>query len=656
MALLPGFTPHYEPEPVLTVSEWADAHRVLVSRSAAEPGPYRTNRTPYLRDIMDDLSARSPVHTVILKKAAQVGYSEAGNNWVGYIIDQAPGPTLVVQPTIDLAKRYSRQRIEPLIESCDRLKDKVAPAKHRDAANTTLLKEFGGGILVITGANSAAGLRSMPIRFLFLDEIDAYPPSIDDEGDPVALAEARTRTFGLRAKRFFGSTPKMKGSSRISQLYEASDRRQYHVPCPLCDARQPLSFERLRWQPGQHADVRYQCIACEGLFADHHKTAMLAAGEWVATKPGGDPGVRGYHINALYAPIGWFSWAEIAAQWEAAAEDADLRRTFVNTVLGEEWSEEADAVPDWQRLYDRREEWPHAMVPERGLFLTAGVDVQSDRLECDVWAWGRQLESWLVEHIVIWGDTSQQTTWNALTELLSRTWEHSSGKRMSLQRLAVDTGAFTSEVYRWVRDQDRHMVLPVKGVPAYDRLVPVSGPTRIEMMPSGDRLKMGINLYTVSVSFFKKEAYRSLNLLKPTDEQLAEGLRYPAGYVHLSRSISDEWIKQLVSEQQVIVRDRRGFARKTEWRQLRPRNEALDCFVYARAAVWLAGADRWSESKWRELEAQLGLAEPTTARAEPKRQATTIVRPPISEQPVGTRQADLGGRINSVGQGRRLIF
>jgi phage terminase large subunit GpA-like protein len=650
--LPPLFDAYYEPEPRLLLSEWADTRRVLVSRSAAEPGQYRTSRTPYLRDIMDDLSSGSPVQTVIFKKAAQIGASEAGNNWVGYIIDMAPGPMMLVQPTVDLARRYSRQRIETLIEASESLKAKVSPANsRREAGSTTLLKEFVGGILVITGANSAVGLRSMPVRYLFLDEVDAYPGDVEEEGDPVLLAERRTSTFGLRAKQFLASTPKMKGSSRITVRYDATDRRKYFVPCPICGEMQVLDFQRLRWQPGKYETVAYQCVACEGTIPEHHKTAMLAAGEWRATAISNDPNTRGYWLSALYSPIGWLSWAHIARLWEEAAEDPDLRKTFVNTVLGEEWEEEADAIPDWQRLYERREDWRHAVVPERGLFITAGADVQIDRIEIDVWAWGRQLESWLVEHIVIAGDTGQQSTWNALTELLGRTWEHEEGRRLGLQRLAIDTGGFTSKVYEWARTQDRSMILPVKGMPAYDRLVPVSGPTRIEVMPNGERLKRGINLWTVSVSYFKKELYKHLNLLKPTDEQLAQGLRYPAGFVHLPNSVPDEWVKQLVSEQQVIVRNRRGFAVRTEWRQLRARNEAIDCRVYARAAVWLAGADRWSEAKWRDLEGQVGLEPPTTARVEAP--PPTLLRAMVTEQPVdqtAPEPAATGGDIR-----RRVI-
>jgi len=622
------------------VAAWSDAHRVLTTRSAAEAGPYRVSRTPYLREIMDDLSVDSPVQRVVFKKCAQIGASELGNCWLGYLVDQAPGPILLVQPTVELAKRYSKQRIDTLFDSSDRLRDRVKPARARDSGNTVLMKEFAGGVIVITGANSAVGLRSMPVRFLFLDEVDAYPGDVESEGDPVALAEARSRTFSFRAKKFLASTPLIKGMSRISREYERSDQRRYFVPCPRCGEMQVLEFARLRWQPGRPETTVYQCKACEQTFGEHHKTAMMAAGEWRATATASDPLTHGYHINGLYSPLGWLSWPDIARQWEECAADADARKTFTNTILGEDWEEEAAAVPDWQRLYERRESWPHQIVPERGLFLTAGVDVQADRIEIDVWAWGRGLESWLVEHILIAGDPGRGEVWQTMTELLGRTWEHSTGARMALQRLAIDTGFTTQQVYQWARGQDHGTVLPVRGVGAYDRVVPVSGPTKVDLLMNKKKIKRGLNLWTVSVSFFKKELYKHLGLDKPTTEQIAAGYTFPAGYVHLPDTTSDEWIKQLVAEQQVIVRSRRGFAARTEWRQLRPRNEALDCRIYARAAVRLAGADRWSDNRWRSLEGQLGLSEPAPRNPPPPvvaEKATPAVAPPAAaSQPAAT--------------------
>ena len=226
------------PDADLTVSQWADAHRMLGSRASAEPGRYRTSRTPYMREIMDALSPSSTVQRVVFMKAAQVGATEAGNNWIGFAIHQAPGPMLAVQPTVELAKRNSRQRIDPLIEESAALRERVKPARSRDAGNTMLSKEFAGGILIMTGANSAVGLRSTPARYIFLDEVDAYPASADEEGDPVSLAEARSLTFAHRRKVFLVSTPTIRGLSRIEREYEASDQRRFFVPCPHCGAMQ----------------------------------------------------------------------------------------------------------------------------------------------------------------------------------------------------------------------------------------------------------------------------------------------------------------------------------------------------------------------------------------------------------------------------------
>jgi len=364
------------PDPLLTVSEWADRHRFLSPRASAEPGRYRTDRTPYMRAIMDALSPSHPARRIVFMKAAQVGATEAGNNWIGYVIHHAPGPMLSVQPTVELAKRFSRQRIEPLIAESPALRERVKPARARDAGNTVLSKEFPAGLLVITGANSAVGLRSMPARYLFLDEVDAYPPSADEEGDPVALAEARTRTFSWRSKVFLASTPTIHGVSRIEREFEASDQRRFFVPCPHCQHRQWLRFERLRWEKGKPDTAHYQCEACDGAVEEHHKIEMLHAGDWRPTAEAADPGTIGFHLSALYSPVGWMSWAMIARMWEASLATDEAKRSFKNGVLGETWIETGEA-PDWQRLYERREDWQIGTVPSGGLFLTAGAAVAS---------------------------------------------------------------------------------------------------------------------------------------------------------------------------------------------------------------------------------------------------------------------------------------
>jgi len=310
--------------------------------------------------------------------------------------------------------------------------------------------------------------------------------------------------------------------------------------------------------------------------------------------------------------VGWLSWERIARNWEAAQGSDEAIKAFRNTILGETWVETGEA-PDWQRLYDRRERWKPGIVPAGGLFLTAGADVQKDRIEVDVWAWGRGLESWLVDHVVIEGGPDRHEAWGDLTALLDRSWPHECGAHLRIARFAIDTGYEAPAVYSWSRTQGFAQVSPVKGVEGFNRASPVSGPTFVDATEAGKRLRRGARLWTVAVSTFKAETYRFLRLERPTEEDMAEGAAFPPGSVHLPHWVENEWLKQFVAEQLVTVRTKRGFAR-LEWQKLRERNEALDCRVYARAAAWIAGADRWTDEKWRDLEDQLGV---TNAPADP---------------------------------------
>ena len=588
------------PDADLTVSEWADAHRWLSSRAAAEPGRYRTARAPYLRAIMDALSPSHPAQRISFMKAAQVGATEAGNNWIGFVIHHAPGPMLAVLPTVEMAKRTSRGRIDPLIEDSPALKERVSPARSRDAGNSMLSKEFPGGILVLTGANSATGLRSMPARYVFLDEVDAYPASADEEGDPVTLAEARTTTFAHRRKVFMVSTPTVRGLSRIEREFEASDQRRYFVPCPHCGHQQWLQFERLRWAKGRPETAAYHCQGCEKPIAEHHKTRMLERGEWRATAVSANPNAIGFHLSALYSPIGWKSWEQIARDWLAAQGSDEMLRAARNTLLGETWIESGEA-PEWQRLADRRFAFP-AQIPAGGLFLTAGADVQKDRIEVDIWAWGRGTTSWLVDHIVIPGGPDDPACWDKLTALLGYTWVHEHGAVMTLAKLAIDTGYESAAVYAWARKQGIAQVAPVKGLEGFNRATPVSGPTYVDATVNGRKLKRGARIWTVATATFKAETYRYLRIERPSEPDAP----VPAGTIHLPDWADSEWLKQLVAEQLVTIRDKRGYARQ-EWQKMRERNEALDARVYARAAAWILGADRFDERMWRQLEKQAGV-------------------------------------------------
>ncbi|MTH62101.1 phage terminase large subunit family protein [Paracoccus litorisediminis] len=616
------------PEPDLTVTEWSDAKRYLSSKGAAEPGKYSSARTPYLRAIMDALSPSHPAQKIIFAKSAQVGATECGINWIGHCIEVAPGPFLAVQANEITAKRFARQRIEPMIEASPTIRAIIAPAKSRDAGNTQLEKSFRGGHLIITGGNSAAGLRSMPMRFIHLDEVDAYKDDLDDEGDPVALAEARTQTFGRRKKIFISSTPTVKGASRIETEWELTDQNRYFVPCPHCLGLQWLKFERLRWDRGDPRSVRYVCEHCEAPIEERHKSWMLATENgacWQATadpeqvQAARDAGLIGFHISGLYSPIGWLGWSEIAAKFEAAkGKDAQMK-AFKNTVLGETWEERGEA-PDWERLYERREPWLMGTVPAGGLMLTMGVDVQRGsgglgRLEADVWAWGRNGESWLVEHFTLDGDVTKDDVWASLSLLCDQTWPHENGMPMKLARVGIDTGdgMTVDQVYAWVRKMGRGQVIALKGRGGFDRVAPVDGPSYVDVTEGGKKISRGVALWNVAVSTFKLETYRGLRLASPTDEERAGGGGYPAGFVHLGQGCTAEWVKQLTAEQLVARKNKRTGFSASEWVKTRDRNEALDCRVYARAVAWLMGVDRWDEARWVDLEAQLVVADAETA-------------------------------------------
>lgn len=580
-----SFNSGLRPDPLLKVSEWADGFRMLSQTASSEPGRWRTERTPYLKEIMDALSPSSPVEKVIFMKGAQIGGTEAGNNWIGYIIDQAPGPMLVVQPTVEMGKRWSKGRLAPLIDDTPALRDKVKDPRSRDSGNTVQSKEFTGGIVVVTGANSAVGLRSMPVRYLFLDEIDAYPGDADGEGDPVSLAIQRTATFARR-KILLVSTPTIQGLSRIEREFEASDQRYYWVPCPHCHTFQILKWPQVQWDD-EPLNAHYVCIECKEKIQHHQKTWMLANGQWRAASESNGK-IAGFHISSLYSPVGWLSWGQAAQNFLHAKENEQLLKVWINTTLGETWVDKGEA-PDWQRLFERKENYPIGVVPFGGLVLTAGVDVQKDRIEVEIVAWGQKRESWSVDYQVFEGDPGKASTWQHLSALMSTLFLSEDGLERPISMIAVDAGYATQEVYGWIRSQPPGRVMAVKGIDK--ALVPVGAPSRVDVTILGQKLRRGAKLWPVGVSVLKSELYHVLKL-----SQSDEG--FPAGYCHFP-AYGPEYFKQLTAEQ-LVTKISKGYP-KREWQKIRERNEALDCRVYARAAAIAIGADRWNENKWKSL-------------------------------------------------------
>jgi phage terminase large subunit GpA-like protein len=588
-AIVDGFAP----DPPMTVSEWADAYRFLSQKASAEPGRWRTERTPYLKEIMDELSPSRSTEEVVFVKGAQVGGTECGNNWLGYVIDYAPGPMLAVQPTVDMAKRNSKTRLDPLIEECPRLREKLPPARSKDSDNTVLQKSFPGGVLVLAGANSAAGLRSMPARYLFLDEVDAYPGDIEGEGDPIALARARTRTFSKR-KIFMVSTPTIEATSRIWREWLRSDQRKFKVPCPHCGHKQEISWPRIKWPENKPEEAALVCEECATYIEERFKTQMLAGGEWEAQNP--DSHISGFHLSSLYSPVGWFSWAEAARQFMDAGKNIEALKSFVNTILGEPWRDKGEA-PDHMKLYRRREDYSLGVVNKKALVLTAGVDVQKDRLEVEVVGWGRRMENWSVDYIVIPGDTSSNEVWNELERVLNKDWQHELGGTLRVRRMAVDSGYNTQRVYDWVRTQSPDRVMAVKGTDSLHALLAIPRPVDIKI--SGKVIKRGVKVWAVGTPLAKQELYGWLKQDEPVD-----GEELPIGWSHFPQ-YDENYFKGLTSEQLVLKVI--GTRQKYVWEKYFDRNEPLDCRIYARCALSSVGVERWQERDWLAVQGQLDI-------------------------------------------------
>ena len=399
------------PEPMFTVSAWADQHRILPPTSA-EPGPWRTSRVPYLREVMDALSTGSPWERVVFQKAAQIGATECGLNWLAYVISHAPGLCLLVQPSLDMARRNTRVRLDPLIESTPALKAKISAPRSRDAYNSAFTKSFPGGQLICTGANSSAALRSTPARYLFLDEIDAYPSDIGGEGDPIALAIARTTTYRGRRKIFITSTPTISGVSRIEAASEEGDQRYYHVPCRHCGDVAAITWARIKWPPEKPAEAYMICEKCGGLHFEYDKAWLLEHGEWVASTQG-DGRTCSFHLSALYSPFQ--TWAEITLEFHASRGDPARLQAWQNLCLGEVYEDLSAQPAELNWLASRVEDWDAA--PAGVLVVTAGVDLQDDRTELELVGWGLNDESWSLAYHVIYGDPAGAQLWQELDDL-----------------------------------------------------------------------------------------------------------------------------------------------------------------------------------------------------------------------------------------------
>jgi phage terminase large subunit GpA-like protein len=540
------------PRPRLTLSEWSDTYRQLSRSASAEPGQWRTSRAAFQRGIMDAISDPM-VEEVVVMKPAQVGYTEMLGNALGYFAAQDPAPMLLVQPTVEMGRAWSVDRLRPMLEEMPVLAELWQTSGRRTSDDTLLHKVFASGArLTITGANSAASLASRPIRILFFDEIDRFPASAGDEGNPIALATARTTTFANR-KIVKGSTPTLKGMSNIEAEYAGSSMGRYHVPCPTCQVQQVPTWAKLSLD-----DLTLACESCGVAIPETAKDWMIARGEWVHAHP--ERRKRGFWLNALVSP--WVPWATLRDEWREAQQRTELLQTFINLRLAEAWEESGGIAPG--ALEQRREAYEPADVAASRM-VTAGVDVQESpaRLEVSLFAWGPGEESWRLGHEVIYGDPTAPEVWAELDALRAQ-WR--------VYATAVDSGFHTQRVYEYVRPRLGQRVYAVKGSST-------AGAPFLPRKPSKAN-KAHVPVHVIGTNAGKDIWYGRLRQRVPGP-----------GYVHFDMGAGADYFEQLTSERRVRTMTGGKWASRYEVLPNR-RNEALDCAVYALAALYLADPQR----------------------------------------------------------------
>jgi phage terminase large subunit GpA-like protein len=500
------------------------------------------------------------IQEVVVMAGAQLGKTEAILNIIGYHIHHDPSPILVLQPTLDMAQAFSKDRVASgLIRSTPALRDKVKDPRSRDSGNTTLHKVFPGGALTMVGANSASGLASRPIRLVLCDEVDRYPTSAGTEGDPIQLARKRSATFWNR-KIVMVSTPTNKGASRIEEAFEQSDQRRFHLPCKHCHHEQVMKWANVRWEDDPDT-AAYMCEGCGVLWSDSDRRWSIRNGTWIAAKPFN--GIAGFAINGLCSP--WTPLTDGVKDFLAVRKNPEQLRVWTNTYLGETWEDAGEQIDDYD-LAERRE--VIETIPQDVMFLTCGTDVQDNRLECSIVGWGRDDESWVVEHVTLYGDPSTPQLWSALDSVIFKTYDTVNGRQMGIRATCIDSGGhFTNAVYQYCKKQTGRRVFAIKGVGGEGK--PAAGrPSKANVAKCP--------LFPIGVDTVKSLLFARMRIDEPG-----------AGYIHFSDRLNEEYFRQLTAEK-VVTRFHKGF-KKRVFEKIRARNEALDCMVYSYAAYAILG-------------------------------------------------------------------
>ena len=586
-----------KPLPKTSVSEWADTYRYLSAGVSSEPGKWRTERAEYQRAIMDAFTEPG-VHRVVVKSAAQIGKSDIMNNVIGRFAHLDPASIMMIQPTVDMAQDYSKSRIAPVIRDTPvlsslfydvkRAGDKTA--KTRDGNNTILSKFFPGGRLVMCGANSPAGLASRPVRILLADEVDRFPESAGNEGDPVDLASKRMTTFWNYVMGLF-STPTIEGDSRIEIEYNAGTQEEWQHQCPNCGEWHLISYLDMITDAEEHRDksgrrqvivhgVKWRCPDCGFEFTEQQM--RNAKQMYVARNPKAlFNGIRSFFINAFTSP--WIGWNDIMREWMEAKGNPEREMVVVNTRFGESYHEQG-AFED-ETIFLRRREAYGAELPDGVLLLTAAVDTQDNRLEYEVCGWGAGEESWGIRKGIILGQPDWESTWSELDKILEHVYRFKNGTGLKIVRTFIDSGGhYTGHVYRYCEKNFIKQRFAIKGysnrpgIPLNYKIGKASGTT--------------IPLVILGVDDGKQQVMNRLAIKSPGAQYMhfpldedQEGLQ--------NRGYDEIYFKGIMSERKVKIR-RYGSIREI-WQPTKGvRNEPLDLRVYNLGCM-LSVNPQWDE-------------------------------------------------------------
>lgn len=569
------------PDPLQTVAQWAD-ERLHLPSFAPVPGQWRTSRTPFLKEIMECLSPRHRCRKVVFMKPVQIGGTQVAVNWVGYTMDRSPTAMLFYEPIIDMAKRLTKEKLDPVIQATPTLRGKVREARSRDSGNTTYRKEFLGGFLNILWANSSAGSRSTSAPRIVVDEVDEYEQDVGDQGHPCDLIEKRAAAYA-RYKIFELSTPTLEATSRIERDYQIGSQGRYHVPCPFCGQYQHLIWERLVYTfdgVKRPEDAAYQCESCEQLIDESYKTWMMdtTRAKWVHAYPERVEDIASFHLNLLYQPSGWaYPWSRLAKEYVEAydkmkAGDVRGMKTFRNTILAQTWKEKIEKL-DRDSLYQRREMYD-AACPRGVVVLIASVDVQDNRLEATIKGWGAAEQSWSIEYRIFQGSPSLPAVWMELTDWLQQPRDHMDGVALHVEAVGVDTGGHhTKEAYRFI-EKYRGEAFALKGSSE-------PGAPEIPKREPKKHRSFRLRLYLLGTNALKDTIFARMKLTEPGP-----------GFMHFPRrgEYDEEYFQGLASEvKKPRYKPRSHIQTGYYYEKEFTRNEPLDLEVYnlATLLLWL---------------------------------------------------------------------